>query len=170
MNEVIDLYAKLLIGTFSFIGPSFSLLVPIFYPAFVSSRQRHTEMYNNLSKVYNMPGGMDAFADAEKNDKKLKKMISENQKDIHLLNPRRQVKRLFTWLLSAIALVMFYYFQKSVFWPHQHQVIWITTLLLSIMNFTFSLFVLWQIFCIVIKIKQEEKGAFLVKLETIGYG
>jgi|GEM_PF-2252717 len=170
MNEVIDLYAKLLIGTFSFIGPSFSLLVPIFYPAFVGSRQRHTEMYKNLSKVYNTPGGMDAFADAEKNDRKLKKMISENQKDIHLLNPRRQVKRLFTWLLSAIALVLFYYFQKSAFWPYQYQILRTGTLLLSIVNFGCSLFVLWQIFCIVIKIKQEEKEAFLIKLKTIGYG
>ncbi|MBL7756735.1 MAG: hypothetical protein JNL59_05060 [Chitinophagaceae bacterium] len=170
MNEVVDLYSKRLIGTFSFIGPSFSLLIPIFYPAFVHSRQRHTVMYNNLSRVYDAPGGLDMFADAEKNNKKLKRMISGNQKDIHLLNPKRQIKRLFMWLLSAIALVMFYHFQKSVFWPHQYQLIWITTLMLSMLNFALSLFVLWQIFCIVIRIKQEEKSKFLIKLETIDYG
>lgn len=170
MNEVIDLYAKLLIGTFSVIGPSFSLLVPIFYPAFVQSRQCHMEIYDNLSRVFNRFDRAGTFADMEKSGRRIKKLLEENQKDIRLLNPKRQGKRLFTSLLSAIVLVIFYYFQRSDFWPYQYQIVRVCTLLLSTVNFGFSLLVLWQIFCMVVKIKQEEKEAFLIKLKSIGYG
>jgi hypothetical protein len=168
MKEVIDLYAKLLIGTFSFIGPSFTLLISLFYTAFQQSQNRHRQRLNNLklATTQNLTGDNQPFTEQiEETNKELKKLIRQNHKELQLLNPRRQVRRLFISLFGSIILVGFYYFQNSHFWLHNNEKLRIGTIITSGLCFVYCIRVLWQIFCTIIVIKTEERtkkaGIFL---------
>jgi type VI protein secretion system component VasK len=92
--------------------------------------------------------------------KALLKQLSENRKFINLLKPKRQVIRLFGVLLLALILIGFYYFQHSHFWPYKYEWIRITTILASVALYSYSVLVLWQVFCIIIsaKLKEEEEN------------
>lgn len=99
MKELIDLYSKLVIGTFSFIGPFFTLFISLFYKASEKSKQKHREQLRILITI----------AD---HNKSIKKLIGVNEKEIRLLNPKRQVKRLFGSLLVSIFFYMFLLFPE----------------------------------------------------------
>lgn len=142
MKEFIDLYAKLVIGTFSFIGPSFTLLISIFYEALEKSTIKHREQLLNLAL-------------ATSSTKDIKKLINQNEKEIKRLDPKKQVKRLFGSLLLALGLICFYYFQHSHFWHLPYEWIRICSLLLSFCCFCFSLLTLWIIFCTIISAKSD---------------
>jgi len=142
MKEFIDLYAKLVIGTFSFIGPSFTLLISIFYKALEKSKIKHQEQLLNLAL-------------ASSSNQNIKKLIKENEKEIERLDPKKQVKLLFGGLLLSLGLICFYYFQHSNFWHLQHQWIRIVSIVLSFACFCHSLLVLWQIFCTIILAKSD---------------
>ena len=160
MKEVIDLYAKLLIGTFSFIGPSFTLLISLFYNAFQQSQNRHQQKIKNLqlATTQNLSGGGSAFQEQiRQTNNEISKLIKQNQKEIQLLNPKRQVRRIFTSLFTSIALVGFYYYEDSQLLTLNHQKIRIFSLCLSNVCFVYCIRVLWQIFCTIITIKTEEK-------------
>lgn len=142
MKELIDLYAKLVIGTFSFIGPSFTLLISIFYKALEKSKIKHQGQLLNLTL-------------ASSSNQKIKDLIKENEKEIERLDPKKQVKLLFGGLLLSLGLICFYYFQHSHFWQLQYQWIRIVSIILSLACFCHSLFILWEIFCTIIQAKSE---------------
>ena len=144
MKEFIDLYAKLVIGTFSFIGPSFTLFISLFYRASEKSKLKHIEQLRILASI----------AD---HNKQIKKLISDNEREINLLDPKRQVIRLFGSLLASLFLICFYYFQKSHFWHWQYDGIRGWSLVISGLFFVYCLWVLWQVFCTIIKAKSEEE-------------
>lgn len=151
MTALIDLYAKMLIGTFSFIGPSFSLLIPLFYPAILKSKEKLRDSLPILIRL--------AAEDQENHLSELQQKIRENKYETRLLNPKRQVIRIFFSLFLAIVFVLFYYFQKSDYWSDEsilNKIFRIITLAVSVFCFSYCLRVLWQIFCTIIRIKQEE--------------
>jgi hypothetical protein len=159
MKEVIDLYAKMVIGTFSFIGPSFSLLIPIFYSAIIKSRERHELKIKNLQKAIqaNISESKNFAAQIKVSSHLFDKMVRDNERELNLLNPKRQVKRLFRSLLISILFIGLYYFQHSHFWPYDFIAIKVACLTFSVLSFAFCLRVLWQIFCTIIEIKSEEQ-------------
>ncbi len=138
MKELIDLYAKLVIGTFSFIGPSFTLLISIFYKALEKSTIKHQEQLLNLAL-------------ASSSNQNIKGLIKENEKEIQRLDPKRQVKLLFGGLLLSLGLICFYYFQHSHFWHLQYPWIRIVSIILSLACFCHSLLILWKIFVLLYK-------------------
>ena len=144
MKEFIDLYAKLVIGTFSFIGPSFTLFISLFYKASEQAKLKHEERLRVLVTIAN-------------HNKQIKALISNNEKEIKLLSPKRQVVRLFGSLLISLSLICFYYFQKSHFWYWKYEILRAGTLLISGAFFLYCLWVLWQVFCIIIEAKSEEQ-------------
>lgn len=144
MKELIDLYAKLVIGTFTFIGPSFTLLISLFSRQVDKSKVKHNERLRNLAKLDN--------PNAE-----LQKQIKKNIRITNLLNPKRQVVRLFGSLLASLMGIFFYYFQHSHFWDYRSQQWRIGALLVSALLFLYCLFTLWQLFCIIITAKLEEE-------------
>jgi len=167
LKEVIDLYAKLLIGTFSFIGPSFTLLIPIFFPAIQRSLDKHKAILKNLNNLNLKEGNEGNFeSEIRKGNRELKKLIKQNEKEIDLLLPGRQVRRLFISLFSAIIFVECYYFEKSSFVLENLYIIRRICIALSVLGFSYCLFVLWQIFCTIIKIKSEEKEDKRIQLEN----
>lgn len=161
MKETVDLYAKLVIGTFSFIGPSFTLLIPLFYAAIEKFREKHESQIKNLQKIIqdSMLKEGNFVQQIEVGSKFLKAKVKANKKELNLLDPKRQIRRLFRSLFGAILLIIFYYFQKSHFWPYNYQAIRVTSIALSILSFLYCLHVLWQIFCTIIKAKSEEEKA-----------
>jgi hypothetical protein len=160
MREAIDLYAKLLIGTFSFIGPSFSLLIPLFYSAIQQSQKKHNSKLRNLQLItsQNITNSENFPDQIKRSNREIDKLIKQNNKEINLLKPRRQVRRLFISLFSAISFVGFYYFQRSHFWRIDSQSLRMLSIIISGLSFVYCLRVLWQIFCTIIRIKTEEKA------------
>lgn len=144
MKETIDLYAKLVIGTFSFIGPSFTLFIPMFYQAFEKSSENHK---NKLKVLISLSS----------QNRDIKKLIRKNEREINFLKPRRQVRRLFIGLFASLILISFYYFQHSTFWPYKSQILRGVTVFTSGIFFVHCLRVLWQVFCTIITLKSEEE-------------
>lgn len=166
MKEFIDLYAKLVIGTFSFIGPSFTLLISLFFPALQKSREKHNSQIKNLKLLIQakMANSNNLALDIKVANDIVIRKIDENKRELNLLSPKRQVRRLFFSLLSAILFIGLYYFQHSHFWTYDCQAftigcqtIRIATIALSGISFCYTLLVLWQIFCTIIRIKSEEE-------------
>lgn len=145
MKEVIDLYVKLVIGTFTFLGPSFTLLISLFYRQLDRATNKHKEQLQTLIEL-------------DVTNKLLKKQINKNERDINLLNPKRQVKRLFVTLISSILLISFYYFQNSHLWVWKLEWIRVITVVASVMLFSYCLFALWQVFCIIVTAKMDEES------------
>lgn len=144
MKELVDLYAKLIIGTFTFIGPSFTLLISLSYRELERAKARNRERLKELAEL----GEED----------QLFVLTKQNRKPRNLLNPKRQARRLFITLLIGILSIAFYYFQHSHFWPDV-QWLRILTLSFSAVAYPYCLIVLWQVFHIIIIAKaEEEKG------------
>jgi hypothetical protein len=150
MKEVIDLYAKLVIGTFSFIGPSFTLFISLFYQALQKSTEKHQSQFDTLVSL-------------KSSNSIISDLIKSNRKELNLLNPKRQVRRLFIGLFLSLGLIFFYYFQHSHFWPYESLIIRAASIILSGLFFIYCIIVLWQVFCIIITTKSEEGKDDLIR-------
>lgn len=115
-------------------------------------------MLRNLQLIAFKEAEGDVLSGLRNGNRALQRLIKRNQKDLDRLDPKRQVKRLFFSLFLSIIFVMFYYFQGSHFWKFDYEWIRVVSILLSLICFLFCLMVLWQIFCIIIQIKKEEKS------------
>lgn len=149
MKELIDLYVKLLIGTFTFIGPSFTLLISLSYKQLGRSKKKYEDRWKILINLQSL-GLQEQF-------KAFIDLYSESKRDTRLLNPKRQIRRLFGSLLAALTLVGFYYFQHTHFWTAEILWINIVTLGLSSFFYVYSLYVLWQIFGVILIAKKGEE-------------
>jgi hypothetical protein len=133
LKEIVDLFAKLLIGTFTFIGPTFTLLFSLF------SKELNRAVKLNKERLKTL-----VLLDGE-NDA-IQKQIRKGNKEAHLLNPKRQVVRLFGSLLLAVLLIAFFYFQHTHFWKLNFAWIRVISIVLSLTLYIYCLCVLWQIF------------------------
>ena len=161
MKELIDLYSKLLIGTFTFIGPSFTLFIPIFYKALDKSIQKHQAKLKNLEAI-----SREAITDGnieelqkriKEGNKQLKQLSNQAKRELDLLRPKRQMRRLFIGLFVSITTLAFYHFQHSHFWKFESQLLRFVCLFVSGLSFVYCLRVLWQVFCTIINIRTEEE-------------
>lgn len=137
MKEVVDLYAKLVIGTFSFMGPSFTLLISLFYKAIEKSKQKHSSKMKNLKEAISKPLSQDEDFSRQIaiTNRQLKKLERTNKTELNLLSPKRQVVRLFTCLLIAIFFIELYYFQNTHFWRIKNEEYRGTSLAVSFIKF-----------------------------------
>ena len=165
MKEIIDIYSKILVATFGFIGPSFTLLISIFVEAIESSRISHEKQLKTINSLTR-----EKINDADKNIeeemrnslKELKKQKKKTQTELNLLNPKRQIKRVFIPLVFSLILLGGYYFQQTIHCPIENtQLSRICWLICSGLLFIYCLFVLSQILYMVIEAKQA-----LVKLKN----
>jgi|ERR1700748_11565 len=159
MKEAIDLYAKIVIAMFSFIGPSFTLLIALFVPAIERSKIRHKSRMSTLQEIIskNIVEGTNFEAMVSTGKEQLDKLQKTNKKELTFLNPKIQVKRLSFGLVLSIIGIEFYYFEHSQFW-HWASPWWkIGVLLISAGGFVYCIYVLWQLFCTIIRIKTEDE-------------
>jgi membrane glycosyltransferase len=172
MKEIIDLYSKILIGTFSFIGPSFTLLIPIYYKAMLRSNERHIETVGNLYNVFldmkkaEYPGMQQRWLVDD-----YRELLGKYKKEMQLLNPIRQIRRLFVGLFLAITFVSVYHFLHSIFSIGNSRIVRVGALCLSAASFCYCLAVLWQIFCTLVRVKADDSSSFSTPLKSnLEYG
>jgi len=146
MKELVDLYAKLLIGTFTFIGPSFTLLISLFQDHFERVKKEHESRRETWLKT-------------DTKDKVILKQIKRHKLELNRLDPKRQVTFVYGTLLLSIALTGFYYFQHTHFWGFNYPWIRITTISISIALFLVCLIILWIVFGTIIDAKRAEQEA-----------
>lgn len=146
MKELVDLYAKLLIGTFTFIGPSFTLLISLFQDHFERVKKAHENRRETWMKT-------------DSKDETILREIKKHKLELNRLDPKRQVKMVYGTLLLAIILTGFYYFQHTHFWVFNYGWIRITTICLSIALFIMCLIILSIVFGTIIDAKKAEKEA-----------
>lgn len=175
MKEVIEIYSKIVVATFGFIGPSFTLLISIFIEAIEKARNKKEQQLKTLQSLYDSLYNKKGEKDMEKEMKKLLKVNAEQKKEIiketNLLDPKRQIKRVFIPLILSLVFISVYYYART-----SHCVIEdVTTtkfiaILLSGICFTYCLFALMQILNMVIEAKQasiKDKTDKVVKQEIL---
>lgn len=158
MKDVIEVYIKIVIATFGFIAPSFTLLISIFIEGIEKKRIKHEEELKQLEAL--IQGKIQAAGNLETamkdNLKQLQNKKKESTKELNLLNPRRQVKRLFIPLLCALFFIGLYHIERSKYFPECNTfVIKLFTLIPSGIFFSYAFYVLWQLFCLIIETKKN---------------
>lgn len=175
MKEIIDIYSKIVVATFGFIGPSFTLLISIFIEAIEKARIKSEQQLKTLQSLYQDLNNKDG-ADIEKEFKKILKENTKHKRQIqnesNLLNPKRQIKRVFIPLILSLILIGLYYFintEHCTFNDSWEYILKIISLVLSGICFLYCLFVLWQILNMVIDSKQasiKDKTDKVIKQEN----
>lgn len=148
MKEIVELYTRLVIATFGFIGPSFSLLMLLFYSAIENAQSR--------SKVQTRM--VQYLIDDNYDDKKMSELgtlLKRLKKEVRQLRPEYQILRLMTGLFTAIFFIGLYYFLRAEIFLTDGRCLKEGALFFSCIGFLFSLKVLWELFCIIIKAKEE---------------
>lgn len=154
MKELIDLYAKMIIGTFTFIGPSFTLLNSLFFNHLERNSERAKERLQSLTKL----------ADPMK---PIQELVAHNKRATNLLNPKRQVVRLFGSLLLALIFIAFYYFQSTEYCNFKSIYVKGLALGSSGICYIYALICLWQVFCVIIDSKVEEEKENKIRKEDL---
>lgn len=179
MKEVIEIYIKIIIATFSFIAPSMMFFLGIFAKGSARQRKRNTEIIESVKKQILNPSisdegnDDDKISDKEKNIKNLKKLQKKAERDNNLLKPKRQVLRIFLPLILSAIFVSCYYICKCSHFPRQGEVIYfkLVSLILSVLAFSYALFSIGQVYFVMESLKQmefdDEELAKMVKESNI---
>ncbi|WP_017496140.1 hypothetical protein [Flavobacterium sp. WG21] len=176
MKEIIEIYSKIVVATFGFIGPSFTLLISIFIDAIEKARIKNEHELETIKSYYNdlyLKKGVDDI------EKEMKDIIKKNEKrkkqvirELNLLNPKRQIKRVFIPLILSLVFISVYYFARTNYCQLDLPFVIILKCLAIIISgicFGYSLFALWQILNMVIEAKQiliKDKNDKVLKQET----
>ncbi|MEC4049574.1 hypothetical protein OX284_009055 [Flavobacterium sp. SUN046] len=173
MKEIIEIYSKIVVATFGFIGPSFTLLISIFIDAIEKARIKKEQQLETLQSLYDSLYKSRNNTDIEKG---MKKILKENAKqktniikETNLLNPKRQIKRVFIPLIMSLFFISLYYYARTSRCIIENiDALKIIAIILSLCFFAYCLFALWQILNMVIDAKQaaiKDKTDKVVKQE-----
>jgi len=178
--HIVDLYAKTVIAVLGFIAPTVTLLLPILggkisvIRAGIIDKERVTEQIRNGIKdqykasLDQMPEGPlkkqfkeSVDKDCEKSTKDFDKSIKKLKRNLRILTLKMQIKHIFISLLLSIGLIAAYYVSKYHVYGvtfNQHTTLLYRTLSLSIsfIFFSYALWRLWTLVCIVVEHKTEE--------------
>lgn len=167
MKEIVDIYVKIIIALFGFVAPSFALLISIFIEGIEKKRIKQEEEIKQLetliSKDINNPSS--GLESAMKSSlKKLTRQKKKSTAELNLLNPKRQVTRMFLPLLLSLGCISIYYFEKSGMYPDIDSFyIKLITILISTLPLSYATFVLWQLFGLII----DTKKALITEKEAV---
>lgn len=174
MEEIIGIYIKLVLAFLGFVAPSVTLIISVLYKGFYLKRQKlETELiqYQELIKeMFNKNEECDFRKNLEDTLKKYNTKENEINKKLKLLNPKRQIIRIFISLLFALFMIVFNYIPKNIE-PVVSYESGINNLLLilSFISFIYALYALWQFFVTVIDTRAsmlEEELSETIKPET----
>lgn len=156
---MVEVYTKVVIASFGFVAPSFTILISIFLEGIERQRKKYEEeivQTNRLIKeaVANADTTDDSISKTiKKSNERLRKQKKSATRRLNLLNPKRQVVRVFLILGLSILFIILYYWAKEFFCNK----IWVSTVCIvsSIVVFIYSWYILWQLFCTIIETKTE---------------
>lgn len=172
MKEVIDIYAKILIATFSFIAPSMTFFLGIFAKGTARLKRENEEKIKVFELLILHPSEgtntSDQIKEKEKNIKLYKKANRAAKTDINLVNPKRQSIRIFSLLLlSGVSLACYFLLRSPYFNIYELFQYKLLVLLLSACFFIRAIFAIGQVFFLMIRIKQKEYDDEVTKTTEI---
>jgi hypothetical protein len=157
MKDIIAIYSKLLISILSFIAPAITLLLNVFLGGVEKMKARNKEEILQIEGIIKM-NVQNCNGDIEHTIKEslklLKKQKSNAERQLRFLDPKRQIIRLFIPLISALVLLVVYILIKDYIKILNFTWVRIGCLLLSGLLCTYGLYVLYQLFCIIIETKR----------------
>jgi hypothetical protein len=169
LKEIIDLYSRVIIGILGFVAPAITLLIGVFADGIDFHRKKKVDKVRHLMDL--MQDSHDKIKGQPKEKanhlrqsiKRHDEQKSTLQKEINLLSPKRQVIRVFGSLILSLLFIVVYDILVIYHFPNGFLTIKSGVLLISLLSFTYSLYCLWQIFCIIIDLKHIDLAETLGK-------
>ena len=167
IKDAVEIYTKIVVAFYGFVAPSFTILISIFLEGIEKRKAEHNEKVKEIGELIKIKiSQTDAnlIKVVEDGNKQLKKLSVQSKKQLNLLNPKRQILRIFIPLTVAALLDAAYQIELNT---ADLNIQWLKaiSLGLSIMAFCYALYVIWQIFCIIIEVRIrliEDKKSVLV--------
>ena len=164
MRDIIDLYSRIVIGILGFVAPAITLLIGVFADGIDLHRKKKVDKVRHLDDM--MQNGHNKIKGQTKDKsshliqtiRKHGKQKSTLQREINLLSPKRQVIRVFGSLILSLVLVALYDILVVYNFPCGFFTLKAFALATSLSLFIYSLFCLWQIFCIIIDLKHIDSA------------
>lgn len=158
MKDIVEIYIRMIMAVFGFVAPSFTLLLSIFFEGIEASRKKHKEQIQRMDKLIKESiqdkSGTGLAKAVKESNYQYEKQRKETQAELNLLNPRRQIRRIFIPLMGALICVGGYHLERM---PQIKTPEWVKafSLAASLLLFLYVLIVLWQLFSVIIQIKES---------------
>lgn len=143
MEAAIDIYAKLIIAFISFTAPVIVFLLSIFSDGISIAKKKSNEKEVQFGKLIS---GMESIkiSEVEKNIKELKKEEKKNTRTLNLLNPKKQIIRIFLMLSISLISLAAHLFIKDHSLQLYNQGLSISLICLSLVAFVIAImFLKW---------------------------
>ena len=169
MRDIVDLYARIVIGILGFVAPAITLLIGVFADGIDVHRKKNVAKARQLDNLMEESHKQIKGQSKEKVShlfeaiKKHGRQKAKVQRDINLLSPKRQVVRVFGSLIFSLGMVLVYDFIVYYHPSSDITIPEIVVLNVSILSFIYSLICLWQIFSLIIDIKHIDSAQALSK-------
>ena len=160
MGNFVDIYIRLIIAVLSFVAPLIAYLLSVFsdgiavvkQKAEVERAQIHSIIISTATKKT-----MDSQL-IKKSLRAFEKTDNKTSKNLNLLNPQRQIKRIFGTLLVSLFFVMIAALcnDKSLF--TFNKIVSVSLIAASVLTFATGLMILKQITWATIRTKQDMAG------------
>lgn len=164
MEGFVDLYARLIISVLSFMAPLIVYLLSVFSDGVAIIKRRSKEETNQIGELLlsqinvNFPDGFDLKV-VDQSNKALKRTKKMNAVRLNLLDPKRQIYRIFSTLFMSLFCIMLYKTCDPFTWMGY------TLVASSLICFVVGLLILKQVTWAVINIKEiisQDKSAVTV--------
>jgi len=166
MEQAIQLFGYLILTFLGFVVPVLGILLSIFHEGILKLTSQYSNEKSQSEK--NIKEQLAKVGDEEKiDDKKIKISLKKlNILDrtakykLSYLNPKKQILRLFSYLLISFVGIILATLGISLFW----------TLLLSLLAFGYAIIILWKQFGIIVEVKKiidcdnEDKNTKIIEL------
>ena len=169
LRDIIDLYSRVIIGVLGFVAPAITLLIGVFADGIDLHRKKKVDKVKHLNFIMQDSHNKIKGQSREKTSH-LRQSIRKNdeqkstlQKEINLLSPKRQVIRVFGSLTLSLILILVYDLLVMYNFSNGIFTFKAAVLATSVMVFSYSLFCLWQIFCIIIDLNHIDSAEALGK-------
>lgn len=151
MHDFIEIYIKIVIQIVSFIAPLIVALLSVFSDGVGVMREKANTKMHGIAQLLQDPSKGDFD---EKQIKALTQASLESERIGRLLNPKRQILRVFLPLFGAIALIMTSKLHEASFVIPYRNWLYVTLLICSFACTAWAVFVLKQIAWKIIETKE----------------
>lgn len=160
----------MIIAVLGFVAPAITLLIGIFTDGIDKHRKRNVDKVRHLDDLMSQSHKKIIAQNKDSSDSVLETFKKHHvqkmkaQRNINLLSPKRQVVRIFGSLILSIMMILVY----TVFrLPNFHSDMFLyklISIIFSVIFFGYSVFCLWQIFCIIIDLKAIDSREYFNSL------
>ena len=160
----------MIIAVLGFVAPAITLLIGIFTEGIDKHRKRNVEKVRHLDNLMSQSHKKIKGQTQDSRNTVLESFKKHNvqklkaQRDINLLSPKRQVIRIFGSLILSILMLLVYYILRL---PHFNTDMFLyksISVVFSLFFFEYSIFSLWQIFCMIIDLKAIDSKEYFSSL------